>query len=77
MDLATWAEMKITLFMLVFFRNIGLLVTAPAFSKPKPTANGPSEYRAIFVFYFYSLYSSPYQRSQQILPFSPSVYSRS
>ncbi|HHT48642.1 MAG TPA: flagellar type III secretion system protein FliR [Firmicutes bacterium] len=31
MDLATWAEMKITLFMLVFFRNIGLLVTAPLF----------------------------------------------
>ncbi|NLY91239.1 MAG: flagellar type III secretion system protein FliR [Firmicutes bacterium] len=31
MDLATWTEMKLTLFMLVFFRNIGLLITAPLF----------------------------------------------
>ncbi|HBR28973.1 MAG TPA: flagellar type III secretion system protein FliR [Firmicutes bacterium] len=31
MDLARWSEMKIALFMLVFFRNIGLLIGAPLF----------------------------------------------
>ncbi|HEY8391146.1 MAG TPA: flagellar biosynthetic protein FliR [Capillibacterium sp.] len=31
MDLATWSELKLTLFMLVFFRNMGLLIAAPLF----------------------------------------------
>jgi len=31
LDLATWSEMQISLFMLVFFRNLGLLIGAPLF----------------------------------------------
>lgn len=63
MDLATWSEMKITLFMLLFFRNLGLFTGAPFFQ----SRNLPSQVR-IGIALFLSFIFLPVVKPMGALP---------